>query len=228
MNAPVGHDKKSTIKSFVLRQGRLTNGQKNAFEQSWGQYGCSLPMVSDCIDTMFPEQRPVTLEIGFGNGESLAQMVQQSPDKNHIGIEVHKPGVGHLLMALNTFQPDNIKIFREDAVEVIKQLPDNSLSAVHIYFPDPWHKKKHHKRRLIQDVFLALLIRKMTTNAVIHVATDWRDYAEQVIDLFEQKEYLHNISQMNFTRPDYRPETKFERRGIARGHRIFDIIFKLI
>ena len=212
------------IRSFVLRQGRLTHGQKKAFEQSWAEFGVGFNDHPITLAHVFTQTQPTYLEIGFGNGDALAQMAATYPHCNFLGIEVHRPGIGHLLVQLKTHNLNNVKIICHNAVDVLNQLPEHSLAGIHIFFPDPWSKKKHHKRRLIQCWFMQLAIGKLQSTGYIHIATDWRDYAEHIIRVIRQIPMLINHSRDQYQRPSYRPHTKFERRGISRGHTIWDIV----
>lgn len=174
------HDKRA-IRSFVLRQGRLTPGQEKALEEDWPAYGLSLSEELLDLAAVFGNDHPVHLEIGFGMGDSLASQADQNPAINYLGVEVHRPGVGHLLMLLRDRELDNVRVFAEDSVPVLNQcIPDGSLDRVQIFFPDPWPKKRHHKRRIVQRDFVSLLKRKLSAGGMIHFATDWVPYAEDV------------------------------------------------
>ena len=219
-----------TIRSYVLRQGRLTRGQQRAFELYWPQLGLEyrqLPL--DPAET-FGNDNPVFLEIGFGNGESLAEMARRGPDKNFIGIEVHGPGVGHLLMKLEEYACRNVRVCRHDAVEVLQHMiPDASLAGVFLFFPDPWHKKRHHKRRIVQPGFIELLARKIRPGGFFHAATDWQDYAEHMLEVLQgHPQLFRNTSpSADFVpRPEQRPLTKFEQRGLRLGHGVWDLVFE--
>ncbi|MBL6690071.1 MAG: tRNA (guanosine(46)-N7)-methyltransferase TrmB [Pseudomonadales bacterium] len=206
------------IRSFVLRQGRLTPGQEKALEETWPTFGCELKDGALVFADLFGNRNPVHLEIGFGLGESLATQALENPDINYIGVEVHRPGVGHLLMLLRDQGLGNVRVFAEDSIEVLNQcIADGSLERVQIFFPDPWPKKRHHKRRIMQPAFVGLLERKLTHGGMIHFATDWEPYAEDVETLLE--------AYPDFQRVDApaRPETKFERRGLRLGHKINDL-----
>jgi tRNA (guanine-N7-)-methyltransferase len=180
---------------------------------------------------VFERDAPVIVEIGFGNGETLAKMAQENPHFNYIGIEVHKSGVGHLMMLLAQNQLTNVRIYCHDAIDVLEQhIPDNSVSAVHLFFPDPWHKKKHHKRRIVRESFIRLLSHKLKHDGYFHAATDWEHYAQWIVALFEQNACFKNLSptQTYCERPAYRPLTKFEQRGLRLGHGVWDILFAKI
>ncbi len=216
------------IKSFVLRQGKITSGQLNALNQLMPQYGINYqPHLLD-LTSVFPGDQPKIIEIGFGMGGATWQIAKNNPDKDYIGIEVHGPGVGTLLMAMVQNSVTNLKIIQHDAVEVLKtMIADNSISGFHIYFPDPWHKKKHHKRRIIQAPLVDLLCSKLKPGGYIHLATDWEHYAQWMLDILNQNRNLVNQSPENsfVARPEYRPLTKFEQRGLNLGHGVWDLIF---
>ena len=172
------------IRSFVLRQGRLTKGQQRAFETLWPRFGVEYRPHPLDLAALFGNDRPVYLEIGFGNGESLAAMARDNPERNYLGIEVHSPGVGHLLMKLEEYACGNVRICRHDAIEVLRDMiPDDSLTGVYLFFPDPWHKKRHHKRRIVQTDFIALLAQKIRPGGFFHAATDWEDYAQHMLEV---------------------------------------------
>jgi tRNA (guanine-N7-)-methyltransferase len=216
------------IKSFVRRKGRVTPGQNFALENHWARY-CIDPQTEVNFADIFVNNAPLIVEIGFGNGESLAKMAQANPDKNYLGIEVHRPGVGHLLMLIEQMQLSNVRIYCHDAIEVLEQrVPDESLAGLHLFFPDPWHKKKHHKRRIVRDSFVELIARKLTPNGYLHAATDWENYAEWILEILNRAPQFENLSptQTVCERPDYRPLTKFEQRGIRLGHGVWDVMFK--
>lgn len=220
-----------TVRSFVKREGRLTKGQAGAIERQWPKMG--LPLTDGMLnfEQVFNRKAPVTLEIGFGMGHSLVEMAENDPERNFIGIEVHEPGVGACLMAAEEADLKNLRVFHEDAVEVLKQcVPDNSLNCVQVFFPDPWHKKRHHKRRIIQPEFVELLIKKLEAGGVIHLATDWENYAEHMLEVLNGSSALTNLSESGgyIPRPDSRPKTKFERRGEGKGHGVWDLQFKVL
>jgi tRNA (guanine-N7-)-methyltransferase len=218
-----------TIRSFVLREGRLTPGQERAFRELWPSWGIDFD-AGATLDTqaIFGNDRPVWLEIGFGNGESLAAYAQNNPDINYLGIEVHGPGVGHLLLRIEELGLTNLRVMKADAVEVMKTLPDASLDGVMLFFPDPWHKKKHHKRRILQPAFVKTLARLIRPGGLFHAATDWEHYAEQMLEVLSASETFENTAgEGNFTpRPESRPLTKFEQRGHRLGHGVWDLIFR--
>lgn len=215
------------IRSFVRREGRLTPGQAQAIESGWPIFGLSLESVLD-LQAVFGNVNPITLEIGFGNGESLANMAIADPDRNFIGIEVHTPGVGHLLRVIQEKQINNIRLFDCDAIEVLKlAIPDASLDCVQLFFPDPWHKKRHHKRRIVRVDFLDLIAQKLSKNGYFHAATDWENYAEHMLDVLNAHEDFENTTKKDYVdRPQARPLTKFEKRGHRLGHGVWDLVFK--
>jgi tRNA (guanine-N7-)-methyltransferase len=215
------------IRSFIRRQGRLTPGQEVALDQHWSQYGLE-PELDYDFSQVFGRQAPLIVEIGFGNGDSLAKMAAANPDHDYIGIEVHKPGVGHLLILLHEQGLTNVRVYCHDAIEILEQkIPDHSLAGLHLFFPDPWHKKKHHKRRIVRPSFVDLLNKKLQVGGYFHAATDWQHYAESMLEVLSASEGLINISltQDYCERPDYRPLTKFEQRGLRLGHGVWDLIF---
>lgn len=220
------------IKSFVLRQGRLTKGQERALSEHWSSAGIDYQADRQLKMTdLFGRSAPTTLEIGFGMGASLVTMAEQSPERNFIGIEVHLPGVGACLMAMAQQDITNLRVINHDAVEVLENMiPDNSLDTVQIFFPDPWHKARHNKRRIIQAPFVQLLRKKLSIDGILHLATDWQDYAEHMLSVLSNAEGLQNLSlQGNYIpRPDSRPETKFEKRGKNLGHGVWDLQFKKV
>ncbi len=225
MVSPIQHK----IRSFVMRASKMTAGQKRALEELLPQFHLDEHSTFDA-SVAFGNDHPVYVDIGFGNGESLIHIAQMYPDINFVGMEVHSPGVGHLLLNIEKHNINNIRIYQYDGVEVLKNcFADDSLDAAHIYFPDPWHKKRHHKRRLVQQEFLQLLSKRLKNQAYVHIATDWKQYAEHIQDKFAGSPQFHNIEQNNgYTeRPEWRPVTKFERRGIKLGHDSYDLIYHL-
>jgi len=215
------------IRSFVLRQGRLTKGQQYALEEIWPIYGIEESTSKLCIESLFQQKGAVTLEIGFGNGVSLASMAKSAPEKNFIGIEVHKPGVGHLLHLVNEYRLNNVRVIDSDAVEVFKnRIPEESLDCVQLFFPDPWHKKKHNKRRIVQPDFVSLVASRLKLGGVFHLATDWGPYAEHMAEVLEASSDFDSISSSPFSeKPDGRPTTKFEKRGLKLGHGVWDLLY---
>jgi len=215
------------IRSFVHRRGHITQGQKTALEtlsQRW-----VIPFHNSILDTdtAFGRKAPVILEIGFGMGETTAKIAEQMPEKNFLGVEVFNAGVGALLKRIDEQELENIRIIQHDAVEVLKyMIAPSSLDGVHIFFPDPWPKKRHHKRRLIQPAFVELLASRMASGAYIHCATDWEHYAYQMLEVLSACPLLQNTCEGFCPRPEHRPLTKFEARGLRLGHPVFDLIFR--
>ena len=221
-------DKRRPIRSYVLRTGRMTPGQQRAFDENWQRWGLEHSGGPLVCDTAFGRPGPRVLEIGFGMGQSLVAMAAAAPATNFIGIEVHKPGVGKLLYSMVEHDVDNIRVYCHDAVEVLRDcIPDNSLDTLQIFFPDPWHKKRHHKRRLIQPPFVAQLITKLKPGGVLHLATDWENYALQMMAVLSATDGLTNTCGAGqfSPRPEYRPLTKFELRGERLGHGVWDLLF---
>ena len=217
------------IRSFVLREGRLTAGQQRAFEELWPNLGVDFRS-GDKLEpaVIFDNDNPVWVEIGFGNGESLANYAQSHPGNNYIGIEVHRPGVGHLMIRIDELGLENLRVMRHDATEVIRAIPDASLAGVMLFFPDPWHKKRHHKRRILQPAFVNELARIIKPGGIFHAATDWEHYAEQMMEVLSASEAFENsMPQGEFApRPEERPLTKFEQRGQRLGHGVWDLVFR--
>jgi tRNA (guanine-N7-)-methyltransferase len=218
-----------TIKSFVLRQGRMTKGQEQAMEDLWPVFGIDPADTPLDLPQLFRRTAPITLEIGFGNGESLAQMAAATPERDFIGIEVHTPGVGHLLKIVGEKGLNNVRVMNTDAVEILqKRTPENSLDRVQLFFPDPWHKKKHHKRRIVQPDFVSLIASRLRSGGVFHMATDWENYAEHMAEVMEASPAFTNLSEHPpySPRPDQRPLTKFENRGLKLGHGVWDLLYR--
>lgn len=219
------------MRSFVLREGRLTSAQERAFDEIWPRFGVAgegdAPLV---FAEVFGNDRPVVLEIGFGNGESLAEMAGADPDRNWLGIEVHRPGVGHLLLEIERRGLDNLRLIRHDAVEVLtRRVSDASLERVQLFFPDPWPKRRHHKRRILGPEMVRLLARVIRPGGIFHAATDWEPYAEQMLEVLEAAPDLfeNTAGRQQFApRPATRPLTKFEQRGERLGHRVHDLLFR--
>jgi len=223
------------IRSFVLRQGRVSNAQQRCYDTLMPQYGIPYSTYLLDLTQAFGRTAPVTLEIGFGMGETTAAIARTHPQNDYLTIEVHTPGVGSLLKQIGEMNLTNIRIIQHDAVEVLRDMiPDNALDGVHIFFPDPWHKARHNKRRLIQAPFVALLVQKLKPacpepgrmGGYIHVATDWQDYAEQALAVLSAEPLLQNAAEGYAPRPAYRPLTKFEQRGLRLGHGIWDMVFR--
>ena len=217
------------IRSFVRREGRLTKGQERALSELWEKYGISDEASLINLAEVFERTAPKVLEIGFGNGHSLAEMAAEHSDEDYLGIEVHRPGVGALLLLIEEHGLSNIRLICDDAVEVLKhRLPNDSLNRVQLFFPDPWHKKRHHKRRILQSKFVTLIAQKLKQGGFFHLATDWEDYALHMVDVMSQSaDFENTASEGEFVaRPDYRPLTKFEQRGKRLGHGVWDLIYK--
>jgi len=217
------------IRSFVLREGRLTKGQQHALDTYWADYGLTYQTTAFDLGKVFARDAATVLEIGFGMGKSLVQMAKAAPEKNFIGIEVHRPGVGACLSEAVAQQVHNLKVFEHDAVEILEDsITDNSLDTVQLFFPDPWHKKRHHKRRIVQPDFVQLLRRKLKPGGVFHMATDWENYAEHMLEVMLAADGFSNLSADNnyVERPEHRPLTKFEQRGQRLGHGVWDLMFK--
>jgi len=219
------------IRSFVIRRGRMTDGQRASYESHWSEYGLDLNDGQIVPEEIFGRKAPVVVEIGFGMGDSLYEMCTAQPEIDFIGIEVHSPGVGRLMNKAAESNLSNLKVYLADAKDVLdKCIPCNSIDRIQIYFPDPWHKKKHKKRRLVQPDFISHLIPKLSQGGMLHMATDWQDYAEQMFDVMEADSAFENLSEQGgySERPVWRPETKFERRGHRLGHGVWDLIYKKI
>lgn len=218
------------IKSFVRREGRTTAAQERALNQLWSQYGIDYHATQTLNFTaLFGNNHPVWLEIGFGMGHSLAEMASNMPDINFLGIEVHRPGVGSLLNQVEQKGLTNIRVMSHDAVEVLKNMiPEHSLSRILLFFPDPWHKTKHHKRRIVQVPFMELLATTLQPTGIFHAATDWEPYAIWMQEIIEPlADWCNTAGKMQFsTKPSYRPETKFERRGQRLGHGVWDLLYQ--
>jgi len=216
------------IQSFVKRSGRLSKAQAIGLYKLWPIYGVSLTENQLNFGELFLNSHDVTLEVGFGNGDSLLEMAIQQPKQNFLGIEVYEAGIGRLINEANKHQLSNLKIIKEDAVEVLQNhILDDSLLKFQLFFPDPWHKKRHHKRRIIQTSFLDTLTKKLKVGGIVHIATDWEDYAEHIMETLESHQYFKNTlgDHIYSPRPKYRPLTKFENRGQKLGHGVWDIIF---
>ncbi len=221
---PGGH---RHIRSFVLRQGHLSVAQKRAVDALMPRYGIPYQPGQLALDSAFGRNAPKILEIGFGMGGATAEIAQAHPETDYLALEVHTPGVGNLLKLIDEQALNNIRIIQHDAVEVLRDMiADGSLDGVHIFFPDPWHKARHNKRRLIQGPFIAKLVQKLKPGGYIHAATDWQDYAEQMLAVLSAEPQLQNTAADYAPRPAYRPLTKFEQRGIKLGHGVWDLVFK--
>ncbi|WJG09732.1 tRNA (guanosine(46)-N7)-methyltransferase TrmB [Aliiglaciecola sp. LCG003] len=219
------------IRSFVKREGRLTKGQAKAIEEFWPTMGLEHRQGKLDIAEVFGRQAPVVIEIGFGMGKSLVEMALNESDKNFIGIEVHRPGVGTCLAEAAEKGVINLRIYEHDAIEVFADcLDDQSIDRLQLFFPDPWHKKRHHKRRIVQPEFVQKLRSKLTIGGVFHMATDWENYAEHMLEVMNQADGFINQSATNdyVPRPDNRPLTKFEQRGHRLGHGVWDLMFERV
>jgi tRNA (guanine-N7-)-methyltransferase len=215
------------IRSYVLRQGRVSPAQQRACETLLPRFG--IPYVAQALDLeqAFGRSAPRILEIGFGMGDSTATIALAHPENDYLALEVHTPGVGNLLKLIDAQLIPNIRIIQHDAVEVLRDMiAANMLDGVHIFFPDPWHKARHNKRRLIQARFIVQLVQKLRPGGYIHVATDWQDYAEKILAVLATEPLLENTAENYAPRPDYRPLTKFEQRGIRLGHGVWDLVFR--
>ncbi len=216
------------IKSFVLRQGRVTRAQQHALDNHWQQYGIDYTEQPLRYKQLFNNENAVFVEIGFGNGDSLLQQAIKQPQFNFIGIEVHGPGVGHLIHNAHQQGIQNIRIIRHDAVEVLtRQIADHSIAQIQLFFPDPWHKKRHHKRRIIKPEFIQLIHQKLNAGGCFHMATDWQQYAQKMLLQMDNAEgFCNNAGKGNYSsHTGHRCETKFERRGLKLGHGVWDLIY---
>lgn len=215
------------IRSFVTRAGRLSNAQARAIEELGPQFFIQYEKKPLDVDQAFGRSAPTIFEIGFGMGETTAKIATGMPEKNFIGVEVHTPGVGNLLKLISEGGLTNQRVVQHDAFEVLtNMIPDGSLAGVHVFFPDPWHKARHNKRRLIQGPMVALLSSKLKVGGYIHCATDWQEYAEQMLEVLGAEPTLKNTADGYAPRPDYRPVTKFENRGLKLGHGVWDLVFE--
>lgn len=218
------------IRSYVRREGRITAAQQRALRELWPRYGLEANAPLD-MTAIFGRRAPRVLEIGFGNGDALLALAEQQPGCDFIGIEVHRPGVGRLLQQLQQRQLDNVRVMREDAAHILGScFPDNSLDRVLLFFPDPWHKKRHHKRRIVQPGFIELLSRKIRPGGHLHMATDWEHYACHMLSVMTQSAAFRNCAAESdyVPRPDYRPVTKFEQRGQRLGHGVWDLLYERV
>ena len=225
--SPSGVTSYRPIKTFVRRAGRMGTGQRRALDTLAPIY--VVPYVTHLVDWNhhFSRAAPTVLEIGFGMGGATAAIAAARPDTNFIGVEVHEPGVGALLKLIDEGSLENVRIVQHDAVEVLRHMvPPGSLAGVHIYFPDPWHKKRHHKRRLIQPTFISQLVTLLTPGGYLHCATDWKPYAQQILEVLSAEPQLQNTAENYAPRPHWRPTTKFEQRGKRLGHGVWDVLFR--
>ena len=214
------------IRSYVLRQGRFSRGQQRAYEELLPTLGVAYAAAPLDFEAVFGRVGPVVVEVGSGMGETTARIAREHPETDYLAIEVHAPGVGSLLKQLGDESIGNVRVIRHDAVEVLREMvPPGSLAGIHVFFPDPWPKKRHHKRRLVQPEFAKLAAERLKRGGYIHVATDWQEYAEHVLQVLTLEKLLTNTAENYAPRPAARPETKFERRGIKLGHGVWDIVF---
>ena len=220
--------KRRPIRSYILRQGRITAAQTKAIHENLKKHAIVFEnQLVNFNDVFKNSSRELILEIGFGMGTSTAEIAKANPNKNYLAIEVHSPGVGNLIKLVQENHIFNLKIIQHDAVEVLNAMIKNdSLDGIHIFFPDPWPKKRHHKRRLIQENFLKLMAQKIKQSGYLHIATDWEDYALWIIDLLDKETLLQKTSEDFFEKPDYRPLTKYENRGIKLGYKVWDMIYR--
>lgn len=219
------------IRSFVRRQGRMTAMQEKSLEENWPRYGVEPQGEMLDLDALFGRSAPRVLEIGFGMGDSIADMALKQPEQDYIGIEVHRPGVGRLMAHLDEQGSNNVRLFCHDAIDILKhRIPEGSLDRVLLFFPDPWQKSRHHKRRIVQPDFVQLIRSKLKPGGVFHLATDWENYALWMMEVMSSAEGFENLAGTgNYSeRPDYRPLTKFEKRGHKLGHGIWDLLFQRI
>ena len=237
MNEPIDHNTQEEttedgkfmrrIRSFVRREGRLTKGQERALLELWPVMGVEYRDEMLDLNQLFGRDAPIVLEIGFGMGKSLVEMAAAAPETNFIGIEVHRPGVGACLSSAQDAGITNLRLFCHDAVEVLGQMiPDQSIDTLQLFFPDPWHKARHHKRRIVQPAFVQMLRPKLKIGGVFHMATDWENYAEHMLEVMNAAEGFVNTVEGDYApRPDSRPLTKFEQRGHRLGHGVWDLLF---
>lgn len=226
---PTDDTKRRTVRSFVRRAGRLTDSQKRALDDLAPVYLVDYSANRLSFPEIFGRDAPVVLEIGFGNGETLVEQAEQNLERNFVGIEVHEPGVGHCLLKAEATGIENLRIIMHDAVEVLaNQVSPASLHRINLYFPDPWPKKRHHKRRIVQPGFVQLIARKLRAGGIFHMATDWQDYAEHALAVLQASDAFSNCAgDGNYSaKPEYRPLTKFERRGQRLGHGVWDLLFE--
>lgn len=223
-DSPVPH--RDHIRSFVLRQGRVSNAQQRYYDEGMPRWGIPYAVAPLDFAASFGRTAPTILEIGCGMGETTAAIAAAHPQHNFIGIEVHAPGVGSLLKEIATRELSNLRVIRHDAVEVLRDMiPPASLTGIHIYFPDPWPKKRHHKRRLIQPPLVHELALRLIPGGYLHCATDWEEYAYQMLEVLSAEPLLRNSAQGFAPRPAWRPQTKFETRGLRLGHGVWDVVF---
>ena len=218
------------IRSFVRREGRLSNRQARALEQGWAEFGIDYSNQKFNLAEIFGNDQPVVVEIGFGMGASFVEMAKAAPEQNFLGIEVHRPGIGACLADVIDQAVTNVRVMEHDAVEVMLNcLPENSVDRLQLFFPDPWHKTRHHKRRIVQPEFVQAIRRVLKVGGVFHMATDWENYAEHMLEVMQNAEGYKNQhpETLYAPRPEYRPLTKFEKRGHRLGHGVWDLLFEI-
>jgi tRNA (guanine-N7-)-methyltransferase len=227
-NKPMFYDPtEHRIRSFVTRAGRLSTAQARAIDELGPQYCIPYAKAPLDLTASFQRNAPTILEIGFGMGDTTARIAADMPEKNFLGVEVHTPGIGSLLKLIGEQGLTNLRLIQHDAVEVITHMiAPASLAGAHIFFPDPWHKARHNKRRLIQSPFVELLVSRIVPGGYLHCATDWQDYAEQMLAVLSAEPTLQNTAEAYAERPAYRPVTKFENRGLKLGHGVWDLVFQ--
>ena len=229
VNDPATTSRHRPIRSFVLRQGRFSPAQQRAYESLLARFGIAFAAAPLDLTLVFGRTSPKVLEIGSGMGETTAAIAKARPGDDFLAVEVHSPGVGSLLKLIEQEKLANVRIIQHDAVEVVQHMiAPAALDGVHVFFPDPWPKKRHHKRRLIQPAFVALLASRMKPGACVHACTDWEEYARQMLEALSAEPALRNTASGYANRPEARPETKFERRGLALGHRVWDLVFRKV
>ncbi|MCK9282975.1 MAG: tRNA (guanosine(46)-N7)-methyltransferase TrmB [Rhodocyclaceae bacterium] len=215
------------IRSFVLRQGRVSTAQQRYYDEGMPRWGLPYTPAAADFDRVFGRHAPLFLEIGCGMGETTATIAAAHPQNDYLGLEVHTPGVGALLKEIAIRELANLRVIQHDAVEVVRDMiAPASLSGIHIFFPDPWPKKRHHKRRLVQPPFVHALAKRLAPGGYLHCATDWEEYAEQMLEVLGGEALLENTAPGFAPRPDYRPQTKFETRGLRLGHGVWDVVFR--
>ncbi|PYF79916.1 MULTISPECIES: tRNA (guanosine(46)-N7)-methyltransferase TrmB [Marinomonas] len=222
---------KRTIRSFVVRGGRMTEGQQKNYDANWAVYGLNLPDGRIDYKTVFGREADVVIEVGFGMGASLVEMAKNAPEKDFIGIEVHPPGVAKLMMLAKEEGVTNLRVYCDDAIEVMANcLPQHKASGFQLFFPDPWHKKKHNKRRIVQPLFAQQVANVLKEGGLFHMATDWEPYAEHMMEVMEAQEGYQNAAGKGqyHPRPEWRPLTKFEQRGERLGHGVWDLIYSKV
>lgn len=226
---PIPVEYQRSIRSFVLRQGHMTAAQQRAIDTLWPTLGIDYQEMPIDLQQRFNRNNPKVLEIGFGMGTATVEIAKRLPDTDFLAIDVHGPGVGNILKLIEEEKVNNIRVMRHDAVEVVENmLADQALQGIHIFFPDPWHKKRHNKRRLVQTPFIEKLLPKLSIGGYIHMATDWEEYAVQMLEVLSGFEELQNTAADYAPTPAYRPETKFEARGKRLGHGVWDLVFTKI